>query len=128
MTKLIIPNYGNPDTEFKSASGLLLAKGYRRVVHGGRGAYVEFNEENIVKYNFYIPIEESWRKYTSIAFYIEHRSKDESYVKLYQQLMEVSYADYIIGKYYIAPDDLYIINACVAIKMEQNTLESFLES
>lgn len=36
----------------------------------------------------------------------EHRSRDEAYVKVYEQRRMVGYADYKVGMFYIAPGDV----------------------
>jgi hypothetical protein len=105
--RLRIPITGNPETEFRTKSGLLVAKGYIRVVIGGRGPYIEFSESMIYKDSFFVPEEERWRHTNKVAYYDEYRSKDTSYVKLYHQKRTVAYADYKIGLYYISPSDLY---------------------
>ena len=53
---------GNDDLELFSKSGLPLTKGYTRVVIGGRGPYIEFNESHIIKDSFTIPQELKYRK------------------------------------------------------------------
>jgi hypothetical protein len=108
VDRLNIPIEGVPDMELYSKSGLLLTVGYTRVVIGGRGAYVEFDESHINKEAFYIPEEMSYRLTNRVCFYTEHRSVDSSYVKLYHQKRLVSYADYKIGMYYISPLELYM--------------------
>lgn len=87
---------------------MLLASGYSRVVIGKRGPYIEFAESHILKENFHIPQAEEYRETNNVCYYIEHRSNDESYVKLYHQKRRVAYADYKIGMYYISPFDLFM--------------------
>jgi hypothetical protein len=113
--RLNIPIDGNPDLELYSKSGTLLTVGYTRVVIGGRGAYIEFEDSNIVKEAFTIPEKLLYRIDNNVCFYIEHRSIDASYVKLYHQKRLVSYADYKIGMYYISPLDLYMSNDVCAM-------------
>lgn len=97
---------GIQDILFYSFSDLLLAKGYNRIEYGKRGPYIEFSFENIVLESFYIPKKESWRIRSELAYYIEFRSKCDSYVKLYLQKRPVHYAKYEIDKFYISPLDL----------------------
>jgi hypothetical protein len=108
--RLKIPLIGNDNLELFSKTGILLCKGYTRVVIGGRGPYVEFHDKHIIKNSFIIPPDLKYRVCSEICYYIEHRSIDESYVKLYHQKKLVSYADYKIGLYYISPFDLYMFN------------------
>lgn len=101
-----INDIGDNHTVFYSHSGLHLATGYKRIVYGSRGPYIEFDEYHIKFSNIYIPPESMWRIASSKSFYIERRSKCNSYVKIYQQKKTVSYADYKIGLFYISPYDL----------------------
>ena len=102
--RLKIPIDGNPDIKFYTKDGLLLAHGYTRVVIGGRGPYIEFETDNIVKQNISIPKHAEYKLTQSLAYYHEYRSNDKCFVKLYYQMLGVSYADYKVGKWYIDPD------------------------
>ena len=104
--RLRIPLEGRDKVNLYSKSGTLLATGYIRVVIGKRGPYVEFSKPQIQLQNFQIPLEEEYRIDNGVSYYIEYRSKDPSYVKLYFQKRTVAYADYKIGRYYISPFDL----------------------
>ena len=95
---------GDPDTIFYSKNGLVLAHGYTRIVIGGRGPYIEFSFDQIVHDNIYIPDHAIHKLNNSMSYYHEYRSKDESKVKLYDQKMGVSYADYKVGMWYMAPN------------------------
>lgn len=83
--------------------GLWFALGYERIVHGGRGDYMELTKEQICiplrsKFNAILP-----SKITNENFYyywLEPFGRDE---KVYWQCMTVNYADYKIGYYYISP-------------------------
>jgi hypothetical protein len=103
-----IPKLGNPDAKFFSANGTLLATGYTRIVVGERGAYIEFAPENMCMENLHIPSDQKWRLQSEAAYYIEHRSRDEVNVKVYEQRRTVGYADYKAGMFYIAPGDVVI--------------------
>jgi len=104
--RLCIPLEGRDKVNLYSKSGTLLAIGYTRVVIGKRGPYIEFSEPQIQKSNFQIPLEEEYRIDNGVSYYIEYRSKDPSYVKLYFQKRTIAYADYKIGRYYMSPFDL----------------------
>jgi hypothetical protein len=103
-----IPQDGNAESRFYSSNNTLLAKGYTRVVIGGRGAYIEFAPEQMAMENLHIPLDQEWRYQSEMAYYIEHRSRDEANVKVYEQRRTVEYADYKIGMFYIAPADVII--------------------
>jgi len=107
--KLVLPDRPDvekPDVRFFSYSGSLLAAGYNRIVHGGRGPYVEFVDRQICHANLVVPPAESWRLGSSRCYYDEYRSNDKSYVKVYHQKKCVNYADYIVGMWYMSPFDL----------------------
>jgi hypothetical protein len=87
----------------KTLSGFVIATSFRRIVYGGRGAYVEFTPNQMFMFHLTIPSSQQWRISSRVAYYIEYRTKDESNVKVYFQLRPVVYADYIPGMLYIAP-------------------------
>ena len=106
---------GNDNVELYTRDGSKLSKGYNRIVIGGRGPYVEFNDEQIDFKAFYIPKDQLYRLTDRRVYYIELRSIDKSNVKLYYQLQTVAYADYKIGMLYISPYDLFLPNGeCMA--------------
>lgn len=83
--------------------GTLFAKEFNRVVHGGRGDYVEFENNQILlplipKFGNDI-IHDNLDIYYWWLFPENHPE-----VKVYLQKKTVKYADYEIGKYYISPD------------------------
>jgi hypothetical protein len=64
--------------EFRTRSGLVLARGYVRVEFGGRGPYIEFTSAQIVR-EAIKHVKAKWVQYS------EFRSTDTSHVKLYFQ-------------------------------------------
>jgi hypothetical protein len=58
--------------------------------------------------NLSIPDDKRWRLESEHAYFIEWRSTDESYVKVYHQKRLVDYADYRLGWNYISPDELVV--------------------
>lgn len=99
--QLKIPLKGNAKMRFYTASGLHVATGYKRVVIGDRGPYIEFNPQQVVRDNLHIPEQRH-------VYFTELRSNDESNVMVYDQRRTVKYADYKIGLYYVSPVDLYV--------------------
>jgi hypothetical protein len=92
-------------TKDSAGNRFLFANGFIRIVHGGRGDYVEFSEEQLVsKRQFSVPFLEEWRATSGIAYYIEYRYHG---VKVYFQKRTVNYADYKVGYYYVSPVDLH---------------------
>lgn len=90
-----------PNRNLYFKDGTLFATGYERVVHGGRGDYVELMEEQIAvglvsKFGQELP-----ESITSELYYwLVPQGRDE---KIYWQCNKVDHADYKIGYYYISP-------------------------
>lgn len=117
VERLNIPyKTGDPELEFFTSTGLLLCRGYLRIVIGGRGPYIEFDESAILKENIEMPRSQEWRVDSENAYYVEFRTKDESNVKIYFQKKRVSYASYQIGLYYISPFDLFFADGFKVIE------------
>jgi len=89
-------------------SGLQIAHDFERVVHGGRGDYIEISREQIIGLNIYIPKKEEWRLDNEKVYYWEFRSIDYFDIMIYFQRKLVNYADYKIGYYYVSPIDVVI--------------------
>ena len=87
-------------------SGMQIAHNFQRVVHGERGAYVEFLPEQIIHENIFIPEDKRWKLRYDEVYYIEHRTNDGTFVLVYEQKREVDYADYVSGLFYITPSKL----------------------
>jgi len=104
--RLKIPLEGDETLQLYTKSGTKVATGYERIVIGDRGPYIEFRADQIVEENFEIPEDQEYRKTDKRVYYVEARSKDDSYVKLYFQKKTVAYADYKVGMLYISPFDL----------------------
>ena len=101
---------------------VLFAKEFTRIVHGGRGDYVEFTRSQIIPKLFYkFPPEtiednlegtsrnivefdiNTFEKYT--GFYYHWLYPEYSInTKVYFQLKTVKYADYKLYHFYVAPD------------------------
>ena len=84
----------------------LLACGYKRIVVGERGMYLEFKEKDLLMDNFFVPEYEEWRLKNNKCYYIEYRSHFSN-IKCYFQKKRVWYADYKIGYYYISALDVF---------------------
>jgi hypothetical protein len=94
-------------TIFKTKSGTVFANDYNRVVIGGQGPYIEFEQKHIVCELETEPGQEyrGTGKYIYAKYYWLRPLGDSS-VKVYLQRHGVSYADYKTGKYYVTPDQL----------------------
>lgn len=94
-------------------NGMLFAKSFERVVHGGRGDYVEFSHGQIIPvlyYKFYLDDNDMHIKfdkdnvnmYTGYYYHWLMPSFDYE-TKVYYQMKTVKYADYKIGYFYVSP-------------------------
>jgi len=82
---------------------ILFADGYERVVHGGRGDYVELTKEQIkvfLKSHFNQTIPDKLSNEDFFYYWLEPIGREE---KIYWQCNLVGYADYKINFYYISP-------------------------
>ena len=111
---------GNLSTEFFTKSGIKIAQGYNRIVIGGRGPYIEFEQSQIDFSKFKIPEKEFYRITNNNVFYLEYRTEDNDYVKLYLQKKLVDYADYKIDFCYISPFDIFTENGIIIEKIKKN--------
>jgi hypothetical protein len=105
--RLILPEEPPEDEViFYTKSGFEVARWYERVVIGARGPYIEFCGEMLTKDGIHIPKEQEWRIKNGLCYYVEWRTNDECYVKIYNQKRIVDYADYQVGMWYVSPFDL----------------------
>lgn len=95
--------------ELYNKSGGLIAIGYKRIVIGKRGPYIELDFNQLIWDNVNMPKDEEWRVNSLVAYYIEFRTNEDN-IKIYLQQKTVSYADYRINMIYISPSDLYLKN------------------
>lgn len=105
--KLLTISQDGDNTELYTKSGIQISEKYQRVVIGQRGPYVEFTKNQINDRNLYIPNNQLYRLSDPKVYYIEFRTNDESNIKVYYQMRNVAYADYLINHFYISPCDLY---------------------
>ena len=80
--RLKLPLGGSEGILFSTANGLLIAKGYHRVLLSEKGPYIEFSEDQIDKENVFIPEQQKWRLTNPASNYVEYRSKDYCSVKI----------------------------------------------
>lgn len=92
---------GETNSPLTTVSGTIISDSFTRIVHGGRGDYVEVLR--ILKSVIFIPKEVNWRLYNPNVYYIEYRVKDFTNAKVYYQKRPVDYADYKVGLWYISP-------------------------
>jgi len=83
--------------------GTLFAKGFERVVHGGRGDYVELTKEQIqvnLESIFNQPVPKELSNEEFYYYWLKPIGREE---KVYWQCNLVGYADYKRNYYYISP-------------------------
>lgn len=93
-----------------SLSGIPLFHGFRRIVIGDYGAFVEAAPEQVLRDNMKIKSGEEYRltepRYANHVKYIWLIPVKGTETKVYWQRKEVEYADYRPGMYYISPFEL----------------------
>jgi len=101
-------------------SGLQIAHNFERIVHGGRGDYIEISAKQIIQTSIYVPEHAEWRfeiewdedgkngKRKWDCYYLEFRSNDISNIMIYLQRRLVGYADYKIHYFYVDPSDVVL--------------------
>lgn len=100
ISRLRLSIDGDEVTKLSTRSGAHVATGYTRIVIGDRGPYVEFEDRHLNTSEFCHCSEAHY-------YYIELRTLIDD-VKTYAQLRRVDYADYVPGRYYISPFELYV--------------------
>jgi hypothetical protein len=105
--RLRIPVSGDAQKCLYTKMGLLLMSGYKRIVIGARGPYVECE---ISQLNNAVLRESSESHY----YYLELRSEPDD-VKIYIQAKPVNYADYVPGMCYVSPFELFDENGVILI-------------
>jgi len=84
--------------------GVLFANGYERIVHGGRGDYIELTLDQIqisMKSHFNQPVPKVLSNEDFYYYWLEPVGREE---KIYWQCNYVGYADYKRNFYYISPE------------------------
>lgn len=98
---------GDTHMSLYSLDGTLIAMGYRRIVIGDYGAFIECSPEQVCKFNLHCKPGQEYRihdeRFSRNAKYHWLTAKDRSDCKIYLQQKTVAYADYIPGMYYISP-------------------------
>ena len=89
---------------YTKKEGTLIASGHTRIVNG----YYEITNKQIIDDNIHIPWQAEWRTIGSRAYYVEYRTNDIDYIKIYYQMNLVKYADYKLHHYYVDVNDVII--------------------
>jgi hypothetical protein len=83
----------------------IIAFRFTRIVVGDYGAFIEFDEIDANHEIFQIPENQRFR--LSSNFCGKYLWMTTGKTKIYKQLRTVSYADYLVGKYYISPFEVH---------------------
>ena len=89
---------------YQTKTGIVVATDCIRTVHGGRGDYLEFSRDMMLMDNLNPIIGWCPHHRTTHRYFWEYRTTDG--VMVYEQRQTVGHADYKVGLFYIAPDDL----------------------
>lgn len=98
--------YGD-SIDLVTSCGTKVTTGYKRIVIGDYGAYVEFEDEG----GFVVKAGQEYRindpNFSKRVKYVWLTTRDTSDVKIYLQKKKVSYADYKPRKYYVSVHEVY---------------------
>jgi len=94
---------------FIRALGTTIATGYNRVVIGDYGAYIEIRPEQMILENICQLIPGKPKRAVKYIWMKLKKSVYGKNVKIYFQKGFVSYADYLPGMYYVAPEDVKVL-------------------
>lgn len=111
-----LPSWCNIDGDksaiLKTEQGTCIARGYKRIVIGDYGAFLEITPEQICKQNVMVAPGQEYRiqdeQYRDHVKYYWYTAKDRSNAKLYFQQKTVAYADYVPGMWYISPYEVVL--------------------
>lgn len=96
------------DVAIYANNGVLICKGYTRIVIGDYGAFIEFSSEQANKDDFIIQPGQEYRirdpRYSKNVKY-NWLTIEDTELKIYEQKKGVTYADYRPGYYYISPHE-----------------------
>ncbi len=91
-----------------TCSNLKVANKYQRILFTIKGNFVEFSNKDIIHTSFYIRSNQLFRLSDSRVLYIQFNSNDDTDIKMYYQMRNVRYADFKMGYFYIAVNDLFL--------------------
>lgn len=107
--KYILPSLCYHNQIIYTINNIPICKGFKRIVIGDYGAYIEFSKEQAYLENFIIEPGQEYRLkdcYKNNEKYIWYRINSTTLTKIYYQLHSVTYADYKIGYYYVSAFDV----------------------
>ena len=99
------------DVVLKDKNGIIISRGYKRIVIGDYGAFIEFSDNQAVKENLVIPTRQKYRLKENFdnTKYIWYSTDANSVTpKIYYQKHSVDYADYKPEMWYISPYECFV--------------------
>ena len=112
-----IPDFLKQNTnqiQLYTNSGSLVCTHYNRIVIGDYGAFVEFTPQQANEQIFIVMPGQEFRinnpRYSAHVKYEWLTIDDKSKIKIYRQKRTVTYADYIVGMYYVSVHEVQGIN------------------
>jgi hypothetical protein len=101
---------GDPNARLYTLDGTLIGYGYKRVVIGDYGAFIEISPGQIVPWHIKCKEGQEYRindpRFAANIKYQWLTARDHSNCKIYKQIKTVEYADYLPEMYYISPYEL----------------------
>lgn len=120
------------DEDLYTLSGTKIAAGYRRVVIGDYGAFIEFSKEQAVEEKLHCKKGQEYRyldtRFIGHVKYLWLTAKDDSDTKIYLQKKTVDYADYRPGFYYVSPYEVQTKERHQPISTTQALLQRFVSA
>ena len=103
-------NESGSESQIFTRNGSLVSNGYKRIVIGDYGAFVEFSDMQASK-SFEIAKGQEYRitdeRYNKYVKYLWMTVNDGSDIKIYRQKRLVVYADYVVGMYYVSVHEVF---------------------
>ena len=117
-----IPDYlevNGDNKELYTIEGTIICKKYDRIVIGDYGAFIEFSKEDIVKRLSIAPGQEYRiynKQFRDRVKYHWLTIGDHSDTKIYEQVREVTYADYKPNKYYVSVHEAFTLDGLKSLQ------------
>lgn len=103
---------GDEDMMLCNKNGKIFALGYKRVVIGDYGAFIEFGIDQLVHGVISVKKGQEYRindeRYSNNVKYHWYTIEDGSDIKIYYQQKTVVYADYNENMFYVSPDEVIL--------------------
>jgi hypothetical protein len=99
---------GDFNCELYDLKGNKISNGYNRIVIGDYGAFIEIDVDHMLTNNLKVASGQEYRfteRYKNVKYHWYCLKNNED-IKIYYQRHTVSYADYKIDMFYIAPDEV----------------------